>query len=388
MTSAIHFIDGDGVAHAVKVIRRGVRRVWAVENEAHDFHWSALVIHDGFDVDGWLEHWIDELCSEDLGDVIADGFGQIVDGLGNVVGNLVLQVEGGVNDVGLLVADTGNSVYDAYCGVWGTSAPPEGLIGLINDLPIIGGFLEPFADLMAEWFGGDVEINKLIGQIPIVSDIAKQIGLIPDSLGNLADPINYVVDATGQVLGTLSCGVLDWSDGLPDELCFLIGIVGNSARMIIPDGLLSLDMVASRFRHELLTPDDDGWLEVEIADAGVPEFLTQIYRRYSNDGTGANGVGLDLRSGVASIVRRVGGVETLVAPDLTTFGSSDRLRLEQYDDVHTLLRNGTEVGAWNDVGATAARGAANRSVAMLMQGASEYRGTRLFSPSLSEIEAS
>ena len=121
--------------------------------------WSDTLIHDGFDWDGWLQGWINELCSaEDLGDLISDGYGMIVDGLGNVVGSTVAYIQDGVNETGKLVANAGTSLVDAYCGAWGGSAPPDGLIGLVNGIPIIGGIL-------ADWLAGDIDIESIIGSL-------------------------------------------------------------------------------------------------------------------------------------------------------------------------------------------------------------------------------
>ena len=344
--------------------------------------WQRTPVRDGFDWDGWLQGWINEVCSgEDLGDLISDGLGMIVDGLGNVVGNTVAYVEGGANNLGKLVATTGTSLVDAYCGVWGGNSPPGGLIGLVNGIPIIGGIL-------ADWLSGTLDIDSIIGELPIVGDIARQIGLIPDDLGNLLDPLNYVIDAAGDVVGTITCGrYKNIGGGTLEGICYVIGVVNQAARVMVPDGLLALDRVTSRVRHPNLLPADDGWLEFQVAEAGSPGFATQEYRRYANDGTGDRGVGVDLRDNRASIVRRVGGVETVVAPDLGTFGPGSNLRLDQLGNVHTLYRDGIELGEWIDSTGTAATGAANRSVALVMNGAKELLGQRRFSPSLNYIEA-
>ena len=44
-----------------------------------------------------------------------------------------------------------------------------------------------------------------------------------------------VKSLAANLLGTLSCGVLDLTAG-DHDLCFAIGVVGNSARIVIPDG--------------------------------------------------------------------------------------------------------------------------------------------------------
>ncbi|QFP94658.1 minor tail protein [Mycobacterium phage LilMcDreamy] len=343
-------------------------------------YWSKAMISDGFDPDGPLQRWINELRSGDLGALCTDVTGVLTDGLGNVVGSTVAFVEGGLNGSGKLVAQTGQNLADAYCGLWGGTAAPDGLIGLVNGIPIIGGFL-------ADWLRGDIDIESIIGQIPIVGEIGRLIGLFPDVEGNILDPLNFVVDAFGNVIGTITCGEFKPTGGIFEGICFLIGVVGNAAKMMIPDGLMSLNKQVSRMRHPDLLPGDDGHLEVQIAEVGSPNYVTQVYRRYANDNSGARGVGMDFRNSQVSIVRRVAGAEVLVKPNLTSFGPSDTCRLIQTGNLHTLVKNGDPVGEWNDAAATAAKGSANRSVAMWMQGAKELTGSRLFSPSLNYLEA-
>lgn len=358
-------------ASPVREVRRGGTLVW-----------KNAPIRDGFDWDGWLQNWINELCSgDDIGDLISDGLGGIVDGIGNVVGQTVAYVEGGVNDSGKLVANTGQSLVDAYCGVWGGNSPPGGLIGLVNGIPIIGGFL-------ADWLKGEIDIDSIIGELPVIGGIAKQIGLIPDDLGNLLDPINYVIDELGKVVGTLTCGKYKNIGGnVLEGVCYVIGVVNQAARMMVPDGLMSLDKTVGKMRHPTQLTSPDGWLEIQVAEAGSPGFGTQLYRRYSNDGSGKYGVGMDLRDNMVSIVRRVNGVETVVAPNLGAFGPASTLRLDQLGNVHTLSRNGDVLGAWPDNTGTAAKGAGYQSVAMVMTGAKELLGQRRFSPSLNYVEA-
>ncbi|UJQ86566.1 hypothetical protein SEA_PENGUINLOVER67_44 [Mycobacterium phage PenguinLover67] len=360
----------------IKEIRRGSTLVW-----------SGATISDAFDWAGALEGWIDELCSgADPGQLISDGFGIIRDGLDNEIGRVVQYVEGGVNDLGLLVGGTGDQLTDAYCGMWGGSAPPDGLLGMINGIPLFGSQL---ASLLKDWFGGTLEIDSLIGKIPVVGQVATAIGLIPDQLtGALEPPINFVVDNLGQVVGTLTCGQYkNIGSSLLEPVCYVIGVVGGAAKMVIPDGLMSMDPLDSRFRHPTLLPNADGFLEVQLAQLGDPGFATQVFRRYSNDGSGDNGVGIDVRNGLAGIVRRVGGTETLVAPALGGVGPANRLRLVQTANLHELFRDGLKIGEWNDATGTAATGAGNQSVAMVMNAAKEFGGSRLFSPALSYLEA-
>ncbi|AEJ95714.1 structural protein [Mycobacterium phage Bane1] len=344
--------------------------------------WSDTLIHDGFDWDGWLQGWINELCAaDDLGELISDGYGMIVDGLGNVVGSTVAYIQDGVNETGKLVANAGTSLVDAYCGAWGGSAPPDGLIGLVNGIPIIGGIL-------ADWLAGDIDIESIIGSLPVIGNIAKQIGLLPDSAGHLLDPLNYVIDELGNVVGTITCGkYTNIGGGIGENICYVIGVVEQAARMLVPDGLMSLDRQVSWVRHPTVLTTDDGWVETQIANVGSPGFSTQVFRRYANDGSRARGVGMDFTDSAASIVRRVGGTNTLVAPNLARFTEGDVLRLEQAGNLHVLLKNGNDVGEWPDTGGTAATGASNRSVGMFMEGAKEFLGSRRFGPALNYLDA-
>jgi hypothetical protein len=359
----------------IREVRRGTALVW-----------SRSAIHDGFDWDGFLRDWINELCSGgDPGQLISDGLGGIIDGLDNEIGQVVAHVEGGINSLGKLVATGSDTLIDAYCSAWGGSAPPDGLVGLINGIPLIGSTL---GDWLSDFLKGNVDITSLIGTIPVVGELGKMIGLLPDQLGQLLDPLNYIVDTLGNVVGTLTCGQFQGiSSSILENVCYVIGVVGQSARMLIPDGLMSLNKQISRYRHPTLLGSDDGWLEVQLSSIGSPGFATQAFRRYVNNGTGASGVGIDVRDSAASIVRRVGSVDTLVAPALGGVGPGSVLRLDQAGNVHTLLRDGEPLGSWTDGTGTAPLGAAYRSVAMAMQAAKEFGGTRLFSPSFNYLDA-
>lgn len=373
-----------GAAAPYTSIRRGVTPIRQVRRGSN-LIWTNASVYDAFNgPDGFLTDWVNELASLDLGDLISDGLGFLIDGLGNIVGTTVALVEDAVNGLGELVSTTSTSLVDAYCGAWGGTAPPNGLIGMVNGIPIIG---ELIGSLLGEWLEGDLDIQSLIGKIPVFGQLAEQIGLIPDQLGNLADPINYVVDAVGDVIGVLTCGAFHPTGGSLENVGFVIGQMSGAARMLIPDGLMNLDLRTNRMRHPTQLPADNGFIEVQVAEIGSPGYATQAWRRYANDGSGARGVGIDLRNSQASIIRRVGSVDTLVAENVASFTTSTRLRLDQAGNIHTLVRDGVAVGSWNDAGATAASGASNRSVAMTMQGSKERAGTRKFSPSLNYLEA-
>lgn len=371
-------LPGRGPITAVKVGATDFKQI----RIGSQLYWSKATISDGFDLEGILERWINELRSGDLGALCTDVTGTLVDGLGNVIGSTVAYVEGGVNGLGKLVNTAGTSLVDAYCGAWGGTTIPNGLVGIVNGIPIFGPFLADFLE-------GTLDIESIIGEIPLVSELGRMIGLFPDTAGNLLDPINYVVNAFGDVIGTISCGNFKPTGGLFEGVCFVIGAVGNAAKLMVPDGLLSLDKQVSRVRHDTLLPGDDGYVEVQIAELGDPGYVTQVFRRYANDGSGARGVGMDFRNSSVSIVRRVAGADVLVKPDIASFGPADTFRLTQVGNVHALMKNG-ETGpalTWEDNTATAASGAANRSVAMMMQAAKELAGSRVFSPTLNYLEA-
>ena len=351
----------------------------------NDLVWTRAVVRDDFNKDGWLTNWINELWLGDLGHLFSDMFGRLVDGLGNFVGSTVSFVTDAVsvaaNGVGKLVANVGQGLAEAYCGAWGGTAAPNGLVGMVNNIPIIGPGL-------ATWLTGAINITKLVGQIPVIGDIGRMIGLIPDAVtGLLKDPINFIVDAVGGVIGNLTCGAFKPSGGSNEAVGYVIGKSGGAARMLVPDGLLSLNKQFSRMRYPTQTPGDDGWLNIRVAQPGAQGYGTQVFRRYSNNGSAEVGVGLDLRDNMVGLVRRVGGNNVIVKPNMTGYGPGTRLWLDQTGDVHTLFRDGIEVGAWEDTGHTAAIGAGQRSAAMVMAGSKELFGTRRFSPSLDYFEA-
>jgi len=257
----------------------------------------------------------------------------------------------------------------------------DGVIGFLNGIPIIGGTLARLLQLPTQLS----DFQSIIGVIPLVGDLARVLGLIPNDDGTWNDPVNLIVDTLGGVLGFITGGVIDVNT-VQSALNFVIGGVCNAARLLIPDGLVSLDRTMSRLRYSTLTPGDDGYLETLVGSAGDSGFSTQLFRRFSNDGGGGAGVGIDLQDSALSIVRRVGGVDSLVAAG-GSYTAGDMLRLEQAGDTHTLYRNGSIVTVWNDLAATAARGAGFRSMSVAMTGAKEFLGVRRFSPSLVYVEA-
>lgn len=362
--------------------------------------WTSAMIRDDFNqyagTGNWLQDWINDLVS-DLGALVSNAWGQLVDGLNNIIGSTVAFVQGGINQVGQLVSHTGTALVDAYCAAWGgtppsggvgVTPPPDGLLGMLNGIPIIGPGLSFLAAQITSFISSLSNITSLVGQIPVVGDLARLIGLVPDTVtGLLAAPVNFVVDALGEVIGTITCGRYTAVSAAEEAVNYVIGQVNGAARLLIPDGLLSLDTQTSVMRYPTLLSGDNGYLEVKVADYGTPGMITRVFRRFANDGSAARGVGFELRDSGVSIVRRVGGVDTLMKPGVSAFTPGDRLRLIQNEDVHTLKRNGHVVGEWDDLGDTAARGASNRSVGMLMQGGKELLGQRRYSPALTYLEA-
>lgn len=358
--------------------------------------WTAAPIFDGFDNDGWLTHWLNELYSADPAALISDQWGQLIDGLNNIVGSTVAFVQGGVNQIGNLVTYAGSAAVSAYCGAWGGTAPPgggiaptpDGLLGLINGIPLIGPFITTALTTIINGIAAlENGVTHLIGQIPVVGNqLATAIGLIPSEVtGVLAPPINYVIDQLGAVIGTLTCGAFrPTGEALDEQVAYIIGIIGGRARMIIADGLMSLDTRTSRFRWPTPLTNDDGFLEVRLADAGSPGMMTQVFRRYSDSGY-HNGVGMQFNDSQVSIVQRLGNGDTLVAPNAASAGGGDRFRLDQVGTEHVLTKNGRTVADITLGGA--ASGAGNMSVGMLMQGGKELLGQRRFSPALDYLEA-
>lgn len=357
--------------------------------------WTSAPIFDGFDNDGWLSSWINELLSEDPAALISDAYGQLIDGLDNLVGSVVAFVQGGINQIGSLITYAGSAAVNAYCGAWGGSAPPgpgsaptpDGLLGLINGIPLIGPFITTALTTIINGIAAlEDGITHLVGQIPVVGNqLATAIGLIPDQIsGILGPPINYVIDQLGAVIGTLTCGAYTPTvAGITEDIQYVIGIIAGRARMLIPDGLMSLDTRTSRYRWPTPLTSDDGFIEVRMADAGSPDMMTQVFRRYSDSGY-HNGVGMQFSNSQVSIVKRASNADSLVVPNAAGFGGGDRLRLDQQGTTHVLTRNGREVASWTG---SSTVGAGTRSVGMLMQGGKELLGQRRFSPALDYLEA-
>ena len=380
-----------GGAPTFTAVRRGTTVIKEIRRGT-TLKWSAAGIRDDFNDNGFLPFWTNELDAGDLGALISDEFGRLMDGL-NLVGHTTAYVPPTVQTIssplGSIVSTVPVSPEDAYCsavdaiGGLFTGEVPDGLIGLVNGIPIIGGVL-------AAWLSGKdgiAEIDSLIGTLPIMGNIAQLLGLVPDSQGVMGDPVNYVVNVAGQVIGKLSCGKFMEADGSLENVHYVIGGVNGSAKMLIPGGLISLDTQVSRMRYNHPLTADDGWLETQIAEEGSPGYVTQVFRRYANNGTAGNGVGMDFRWSSVSIVARVGGIDYLVKPNMGRYSANDVFRLVQVGNAHTLLRNGVSLGTWTASLGSAATGVNNRSVGMMMQAAKDFMGTKRLSASLNYVDA-
>lgn len=170
-------------------------------------------------------------------------------------------------------------------------------------------------------------------------------------------------------------------------------IVNGALRMDIPDGLIGLDLQTDRVRFNAAqVPQDDYYAEFRIGSQGSGNSITgtahrtDVFARVSNAAF-SHGVGVRLLNSQLSIVRRVLGIDTVMEPDCGAFTVGDTVRLAGVGDVHTLRRNGTVVGVWNDIGHTAARGSDNRSIGVRVDGSKDALGPRRFSPAIDWIEA-
>ena len=171
---------------------------------------------------------------------------------------------------------------------------------------------------------------------------------------------------------------------------YLASISSGYARINIPDGLLFLGLQEDRVRYNATTlPGDDGHIRVKIASmgdgTGYFAARSQAFRRLSNAAF-THGVGIELSNSQLKIVRRVASVDTIMA-NCGTYQPGDEADLVQAGDVHTMLLNGTDVGAWNDSGHTASKGAGFLSIGLMFSGGKDGLGPRRFSPAFDYVEA-
>lgn len=198
----------------------------------------------------------------------------------------------------------------------------------------------------------------------------------PDLIWTPAGIIDYFNRADADALTD------PWINETPSNT-YHLGIVNQTAQVSLPEGVSAT--VTSRFRNSATLPDD-GHLEIVPATFGAKGLVTQVFRRYTDAGTFTAGVGIDMRGSSLAIVSRISGVDTL--HQCGAFGGDDVLRLTQVGDVHTMTRNGTTVGSWNDSGHTAHRGAGYQSLGLRMDAKfNAFLTTRVFSPPLRSVWA-
>lgn len=352
--------------------------------------------YDGFNIEGILINWVHELFGDDT--KISDGLTNIITTSGDNIGSLVAYLDARSDYLGGLRSANIQTLRDDICGglqsvggnISGLSTQAgkleNGIIGFINGLPIVGHQMIEFIKSLPD------DIDQIVGTIPVIGNLAIEIGLIPKADGTQNDPKNYIVDELGNVIGFLTCDAnYSPKTGDPSEaIQFALGTTaaGQGLRMLIPDGLMSLAKQTQRVRFgDGTSAGDDGFLETVVSSVGDIGYVTEVFRRYSNDGSGANGVGIKFTSSVASIVALVSGTVGQVSPGVA-YSPGDTFHLDQTGNVHTLVQNGLtdEAQVWTDIAGSAAKGANYRSLGLIMEGAKELLGSRLFSPSLDSVQ--
>lgn len=177
-----------------------------------------------------------------------------------------------------------------------------------------------------------------------------------------------------------------WTDEGHTNANYVIKVYNQGSRLYIPDGLINLAIQTSSFRFNAgAAPADDGYLEIRVGDNGNnADFVyTTAYRRVP---TGmSSGVGIRLRASSVSIVSRVGGTDTERAA-CGAFQAGDTFRLTQNGTAHSLYRNGTFVGQWDDTGNVVPSGPTYRYMGMTMMGSKDFLGPRRFSAAIDAIE--
>lgn len=384
--------------------------------------WSSAPLGEVFSVLGVLDNWIiDGVDAIEAGlsgvesVIVSDGLGNLVNGIGTSIGNIVAFVPNPANiaatltnlannpqlTIGVLIAQIPSDLSaldEAICAQLETlptsfhdllNGIAHGLTGFLNGLPTLGGIISTIEGIL----DGDIHplttITSLIGMNTVTTQFAQVMGILADqATGALSDSINYVTDATGAVVGWVTCGGFwDIEANLLSDIQYPIGVVGNVARMLLPSGLVSLPLQTSYARTPITAVSDDGILEILVSSVGSPGFVTQVFRRWDNSGAAGSGTGIDLRSSLVSIVARIDSVDTLVAPAIGTYTVGDVLHLVQTGNIHTVYKNGRQLGQWIDSELTAAVGVANRSVAMAMQASKTLLGPVNHSPTLAYVLA-
>ncbi|ACF34004.1 hypothetical protein SEA_NEOS5_42 [Mycobacterium phage Neos5] len=171
-----------------------------------------------------------------------------------------------------------------------------------------------------------------------------------------------------------------------------LGIVSKMARHTMPDGLIGNFVVqTARGRYIAdMADQDDVVTEFRIGSQGSGDNLlgakhpTTIFHRHSNSDF-SSGVGVRLESSTLKIVRRVSSTETVMVTG-DGFKAGDICRFKSAGNVHTLYRNGhLAADPWNDTGETAAKGASNRRIGLVVTASKDLLGPRRFSPGIDYI---
>lgn len=183
----------------------------------------------------------------------------------------------------------------------------------------------------------------------------------------------------------------DWTDHGPSSN-YKAGIVTNQLRLALPDGLVAAPLLTSRARYNaMVAPDDDYELEFRIGSQGSGPSITNdlskttVWARVSNTGF-THGVGVQLDSSTLRIVRRVNNTETVMVPNAGTFAAGDTVVMRGVGNLHTLRRNGSFGGEWDDDTASAASGADYRSLGVTVMASKDLLGPRRFGPTIDWIE--
>jgi len=376
----------------------GSTRVWggaAVDTAATDF--LGTLYNWFIDFSGSVVSTVTGLGGQ-ANTILSSSIGSLQTGTGTLVGALgkfVPSIDTSSGNWGTIISSIPASLQSSICS--GISAlgglfSSGGLVGFLNGLPVIGTAFSWIEQLLSG--GGSLSsITSLIGGIPVVQSLASLVGILQNATtGFMNNPVNFILDNLGSVMGTLSCGTFTTSSaghtaGLSSgTVTYPIGSIGTMYRLLIPDGLVSLSPQTGWSRSQNLTADD-GWMEMGIATSGNAGYATRVFRRYDNTGAYASGVGVHLMDGLVSIIRRVGSTDTLVAPAISQYSPGNVIRLTQVGNTHTVFRNGAQVGQWIDSGNTALIGSTHRSVGMAMTGAQDLMGPRSFSPALRFVRA-
>ncbi|MHC9292073.1 DUF7257 domain-containing protein [Mycobacterium sp. LTG2003] len=182
----------------------------------------------------------------------------------------------------------------------------------------------------------------------------------------------------------------DWTNHTPSN-GYTAGVVNGMCRLAIPDGLIGLPLIVDRQRYNAaVAPNDDYELEFRIGSQGSGPSITgdlsktQVFARLSN-GAFTHGVGVQLDSSTLRIVRRVANTDTIIN-SFGSFAAGDTILLRGIGNLHSLRRNGSFVGEWNDSGGTAASGPGNRSLGLVVMGSKDALGPRRFSPAIDWVE--